>query len=408
MPKTLLILLCFPIIGFGQKVDKLKVFLDCSWNCDYDFLQREMSYIDFFRDAKSVNLHIIVKGETGNSRGEIVTFRFIGIEEFEGVNNKLVLDVPVNTSGAVKRDLYLEVLEKGVYAYVIRTKANDVVTLSYSDKEADIKVIKKDKWNNWAFQTSIGGYFNGEENYSNSNSDMRLSANRITEESKFKSSFSINSSISKYKFQTEPDVTIKSKSKYAGMTYVKSKSEHFSIGAIANYSQSTFYNYDGSYKLSPCIEYNIFPYAESSEHRLSLLYGISANHNDYTDTTVYLKISENFASHLFELTYHNTQTWGGFALSINGNQILEKNDLKKYNVRISSDVDWNISKGLSLYYYAYINFDRGQIHLPLYEATYEEIILRQKELESNYFYYLSFGISYTFGSMKNNVVNPRF
>jgi hypothetical protein len=186
MPKTLLILLCFPIIGFGQKVDKLKVFLDCSWNCDYDFLQREMSYIDFFRDAKSVNLHIIVKGETGNSRGEIVTFRFIGIEEFEGVNNKLVLDVPVNTSGAVKRDLYLEVLEKGVYAYVIRTKANDVVTLSYSDKEADIKVIKKDKWNNWAFQTSIGGYFNGEENYSNSNSDMRLSANRITGESKFK------------------------------------------------------------------------------------------------------------------------------------------------------------------------------------------------------------------------------
>ena len=97
-----------------------------------------------------------------------------------------------------------------------------------------------------------------------------------------------------------------------------------------------------------------------------------------------------------------------FSFSINGNQILDKDDLKKYNVGIYSNVDWNITKGLSLSYFAYINFDRAQIHLPLNGATYEEIILRQKELESNYFYYMSFGLSYTFGSMKNNVVNPRF
>ncbi len=167
-------------------------------------------------------------------------------------------------------------------------------------------------------------------------------------------------------------------------------------------------NYDGSYKLSPCVEYNLFPYSESSEHRLSLIYGVSANHNDYSDTTVYFKTSENFASHLFELNYDNSQTWGSFSFSINGNQILDKDDLRKYNVRISSRSDWNITKGLTLNYSGSLNFDRAQIHLPLNGATYEEIILRQKELESNYFYYMNFGISYTFGSLKNNVVNPRF
>ena len=407
MNKILLIFLLIPLLSFSQKVDKLKVYLDC-WGCDDDFLQREMSYIDFFRDAKSANLHIIVKGERGSSGGKIVTFRFIGVEEFEDVDNTLVLDVPANTSEASERKLYLEILKKGVYAYIIRTKANDVVSLSYSENETEKKEIEQDKWNNWAFETSIGGYFSGEESYSNSNSYVSLSANRITAESKFTSSFYINSSISKYKFENEPDVTVENKSKYANMTYVKSRGEHFSIGAKANYSQATFMNYDGSYKFSPCVEYNLFPYSESSEHRLSLLYGISANHNDYTDTTVYLKTSENFASHLFELTYNNSQTWGSFSFSINGNQILDKEDLRKYNVRISSRTNWNITKGLSLNYSAYINFDRAQIHLPLNGATYEEIILRQKELESNYFYYMYFGISYTFGSMKNNVVNPRF
>ena len=408
MNKIVLIFLLIPLLSFSQKVDKLKVYLDCSWSCDDDFLQREMSYIDFFRDAKSANLHIIVKGERGSSGGEIVTFRFIGVEEFEGVNNTLVLDVPVNTPEASKRELYLEVLKKGVYAYVIRTKANDAVFLSYSENKTEKKEIEQDKWNNWAFETSIGGYFSGEESYSNSNSYVSLSANRITGESKFTSSFSINSSISKYKFETGPDVTVENKSKYANMTYVKSRGEHFSIGAKANYSQATFMNYDGSYKFSPCVEYNLFPYSESSEHRLSLLYGVSANHNDYTDTTVYLKVSENFVSHLLYLSYHNSQTWGSLSLSIYGDQILDKDDLKKYNIGISSNIDWNIAKGLALNFWGYIDLDRAQIHLPLNGATYEEIILRQKELESNYFYRLDFGLSYTFGSMKNNVVNPRF
>jgi len=303
---------------------------------------------------------------------------------------------------------YLDILKKGVYAYIIRTSDKDNVSISFTEMNIkdDIK-DEKDKWDNWAFRVSISGSINGEETYTNSSYYGSLTANRITAESKFTTRFSLNSNVSKYEYDDISLVT-EQKSKYANMTYVKSKGDHFSIGAKANYMQSTSKNYDGNYKFSPCIEYNIFPYSESSEHRMSFLYGISANHNDYTDTTVYLKTSENFASHLLDLSYQNSQTWGSFSFSIYGDQILDKDDLKKYNVGISSNIDWNITKGLSLNYWAYINFDRAQIHLPLDEATYEEIILRQKELESNYFYYMNFGISYTFGSMKNNVVNPRF
>ena len=409
MKRLLLVLMFAPMIIIAQTTtsDQVKIYLDCSWRCDDDFFQREMSYVDFYRDAKSANLHIIVKSERGSAGGEIVAFRFIGIEEFEGVNNTLALDVPANTSDASERALYLEVLKKGVYAYIIRTKADNVVSLSYSENKTDKNETDKNKWNNWVFRTSVSGYTNGEEGYSYSRYNGRFTANQITAESKFTSSFLINSNVSRFEYDDFSLVT-ETKSRYANMTYVKSKGEHLSIGARTNYSQSTSQNYDGHYAFSPCVEYNMFPYSESSEHRLSLLYGISANHNDYTDTTVYLKTSENFASHLFELTYDNSQTWGSFSLSINGNQILDKEDLKKYNVGIFSNFDWNIAKGLSLNYFAYINFDRAQIHLPLNGATYEEIILRQKELESNYFYYMNIGLSYTFGSMKNNIVNPRF
>ncbi len=87
MKKLLLILLCLPLITLAQEIDNLKVYLDCSWRCDDDFLQREMSYIDFYKDSKISNLHIIVNGERSSNGGEVVTFRFIGMNEFEGVDN---------------------------------------------------------------------------------------------------------------------------------------------------------------------------------------------------------------------------------------------------------------------------------------------------------------------------------
>ena len=408
MNKILFIFLLIPLLSFSQKVDKLKVYLDCSWSCDDDFLQREMAYIDFYRDAKSANLHIIVKGERSSNGGEIVTFRFIGLENFSGVDNVLHLNVPPNTTEDAERKLYLEVLNNGVYAYIIRTSNKDNVSIFYTEIEEEVEnKEEKDKWNNWVFRTSISGNTNGEEGYSYSSYSGRITANRITQSSKLTSSFSVSSNVSSFEYDDFSLLTEK-KSKYVNMTYVKSKGEYLSTGARANYSQSTSQNYDGQYRFSPCIEYNFFPYSESSEHRLSFLYGVSANYNDYTDTTVYLKINESFASHLLEITYENSQTWGNFSFSISGNHILDKNNMQKYNIWISNNIDWNIAKGLSLNYWGYINFDRAQVHLPLDGATYEEIILRQKELESNYFYYMNFGISYTFGSMKNNVVNPRF
>jgi len=409
MKKALLVLVFIPLFLFSQKVttEKVKVYLDCSWRCDDNFLQREMPYVDFYKDAKSANLHIIVKGETSSSGGEIATFRFIGVDEFKGVDNVLLLDVSPNTSDDDERNLYLEVLKKGVYAYIIRTSDKDNVSISFTKTIKENIKEEKDKWNNWVFRMSLSGRKNGEESYSYSRYNGRFTANRITAESKFTSTFSLNSNVSKFEYD-DFSLTTEKKSKDANMTFVKSKGEHISIGAKANYSQSTSQNYDGKYKFSPCVEYNIFPYLESSEHRLSFLYGVSANYNDYTDTTVYLKLDESFASHLFDLSYDNSQTWGSFSFSINGNQILDKDDMKKYNIGIYSNIDWNISKGLALNFWGFVNFDRAQIQLPLNGATYEEIILRQKELESNYSYYMNFGLSYTFGSMKNNVVNPRF
>lgn len=51
---------------------------------------------------------------------------------------------------------------------------------------------------------------------------------------------------------------------------------------------------------------------------------------------------------------------------------------------------------------------RDQIYLPKAGATTEEILVRQRQLATSYRYSMTFGITYSFGSIFNNVVNPRF
>jgi hypothetical protein len=51
---------------------------------------------------------------------------------------------------------------------------------------------------------------------------------------------------------------------------------------------------------------------------------------------------------------------------------------------------------------------RDQIYLRAGEATDEEILLRRRQLATGYRYRFSAGLSYTFGSIFNNVVNTRF
>ena len=38
------------------------------------FFQRKMPYIDFYKDPKTANLHVIVNGERSSNGGDIVTF----------------------------------------------------------------------------------------------------------------------------------------------------------------------------------------------------------------------------------------------------------------------------------------------------------------------------------------------
>jgi hypothetical protein len=65
-------------------------------------------------------------------------------------------------------------------------------------------------------------------------------------------------------------------------------------------------------------------------------------------------------------------------------------------------------KGFSFNVFANYARIKDQISLPRAGATQEEILLRLRQLSTDYSYSINFGVTYNFGSIFTSIVNSRF
>lgn len=90
--------------------DALRVFLDCN-SCDFDYLRREIPFINYVRDRKDAELHILVTTQFTGSGGVEFTFRFIGLGRFEHVDDELKYTAAQTLTSDERRRGYAEVLD---------------------------------------------------------------------------------------------------------------------------------------------------------------------------------------------------------------------------------------------------------------------------------------------------------
>jgi hypothetical protein len=75
---------------------------------------------------------------------------------------------------------------------------------------------------------------------------------------------------------------------------------------------------------------------------------------------------------------------------------------------LNNDLSLRLFKGLTLDLEGGLSIIHNQLSLAMQGASYEDILLRRQQLATQYQYWTNIGLSYTFGSVNNNVVNPRF
>jgi hypothetical protein len=389
-----------------DRTEAVRVFLDCQI-CDEPFIRTEITFVNYVRDRTDADVHVLITTQGTGGGGTQYALKFIGLGRFKGVDNSLTYSAAQTATPDERRRGLASMLKLGLVGYVAETPLASRLSLRFDEpKGVSTAAAVRDPWNFWVFRIGGNGGFDGEQATSQRSVSVNFSANRTTEAWKISVNGSGNYRHQRFDLEDEDDYTAIRRS-YDGRTLVaKSLTAHWSIGATSAMSASTFTNYDLRVRLAPTIEYDLFPYADSTRRILTILYSIGGQSADYTDETIYGTFKEKLFDHQFEVNLGLRQPWGtangGFEVSHYLNRT------GKYRIGAFGGTDVRLFKGFSISVDGSISRRRDQLSLRRGEATTEEILIRQRELATDYSYDFGFGISYAFGSIFNNVVNPRF
>jgi len=379
-----------------------KVFLD--WpGADIDLFRKEIPFVEFVPELAAAQVSVSIAPE-GPPGGGPVSVRFSGLREFQGDDNTLSYEPE---PGAKTEDIaggVAGVVKIGLLRYAAKTPVAKDLSVRFLDQAKPTSVV--DKWDFWVFSLSANSFLMGETQYKSGSYYGSLSANRTTPELKVRTSVYGNWSTSKFDFGDGEIYESRSHGYGASGLVVKSVGEHWSVGAFLSAQSSTYSNLRLSLTVAPAVEFDLFPYSESTKRQLRILYRLGVTRARYREETVYFKTSETLFQESLTCAYEIVRPWGNASLQLEGSHFFH--DFSKNRLEVEADLELRVWRGLSFEISGSYARIHDQLALPAGGASYEEILLRQRQLATGYDYSFSVGLNFSFGSTRSNVVNPRF
>lgn len=389
---------------------KLGVYLDCIF-CDMTYLMQELEFVNFSRNPEDADVYVMVRTQMTGSGGIEYQLELTGQKDFKHITNTISFStLPTNTDAETREELrnslsmglstYYYQLNKRFYEQREKEKAGEVV-----EKQVENPEEQKDPWNNWVFNMGVNGRMNGEESSKTSNYGFNLSGKQVTEKHKFYLSAHYNSNESEFNYGDTKIISEKT-TKSIKVSEAISITDHWSVGAFLEMGGSDYQNKDFYYSLKPAIEYSFFDYKESSKKQITLAYRVGRIYNDYIERTVFDKTTEGRWEQSLNLGASVKQKWGNLNGDVSYNMMLDETSL--YSFKFSAGMNIRLFKGFSMNVNGNYSITRNQINIAGGDVSQEQLLLAQKQVQSGYNFFTTIGFSYSFGSMFNTVVNPRF
>lgn len=389
-----------PAVNLRQ--DAARVFIDCS-SCDMSYTRQEIPWINYVRDVREAQVYVLVTRQHSGNGGNLYTYVFHGMDMFSGMDDTLTyISNPYETSTEI-RERRTNLLKAGLLRFASRTPVIHEIDISHGSAIEQEEVT--DRWRNWVFEISTSPQYNSEESYKRLELENSLRITKITPDIKLEIEF--DQRYIKQRFiEDDLDTTYLRSFERIENLFVKSLGDHWSAGLIWEMNSSTSENYDFNTIIMPSIEYDLFPYAEATHRQLRFLYSIGYQYSNYADTTIYNKTSEHLFGHQLRVAYQVQKKWGSIYFSLRGLNYFH--DLSKNMVAADLFARIRVFKGLSLTLNLEAARINDQLSLRKGELSEAERLLRLREQATGYEIEAGIGLSYTFGSIYNNIVNPRF
>ncbi|MFZ0280247.1 MAG: hypothetical protein WAL29_01250 [Bacteroidales bacterium] len=387
--------------------DAVKIFLDWE-DCDMNYIRQEIPYINYVRDTREAEVYILVTQQDAGSGGEQLTFTFQGLGRFKGMNDTLTYTSSPDQTNTIVREKSTNMLKIGLMRFVARTPLFNVIDITHNIDLEEEEVI--DRWNNWVFEISTEPQFEAEETQRQLELRNSLNITKITPDIKLE--IEIDQFYNREKFIENVNTDSVISSTYITSAtsidnlFVKSIGEHWSVGAKWRIGSSTRENYGFLTEILPSVEYDIYPYSEATHRQLRILYSAGYQFSNYIDSTIYNKSKENLYLQMLNVAFQVQKKWGSINLLLIGSNYFH--DFTKNRIELNASVNIRIFKGLSLQLNGGVAHLNDQLNLKRGGISEAERLLQLRELATKYRIEGGIEITYTFGSIYNNIVNPRF
>ncbi len=391
--------------------DGLKVFVDCSDGCDFDFLRQEITYVSYVRDRRDADVHVLVTTQHTSSGGREYRIQYIGIGRFVDQGHRSSYVSSGSDTSDERRRGFTRVMTLGLTPYLMETPTADRLRLQFTPRSMSAAptgaTATGDKWNLWIFRLGASTDLRGERSDSSRQFKGNFSASRTTD--RWKLSVTSDGQYNKNLFTLSDASTLSSVSHNYNVRAVAVKSldpNHWAAVGRVSTGDSTQNNYRRNSRLATGLEYSVFPYDESTRRQLIFQWAVGLNRYEYIEPTVYDRLSETRPDTAIQGVFAFRQPWGFSSFSAEYISFLH--DLTKHRVELDGRLDFRLFRGLSLNTNGKLSLVHDQLYLRAGTASDEEILLRRQRLATGYRYEFSVGFSYQFGSIFNNVVNPRW
>ena len=379
--------------------DALNVFMSSS-----SFIRTEITFVNYVRDIKVADVYIISTYEETGSGGESVKYFIVGQNKYAGMADTIVVNMRPDETEDGYRKMQVAALKMGLMRYVLKTPLSQYFDIRFTKPVKE--TITTDRWNSWVFSPRLSGSLNAQRRYKSYSLYGDFTANRVTEKARLMTDVYFNWNEQRYELNDSTIQKSFTRSQNGYLLYVLSINNHWSAGISSSIGTSSYNGYDLTFNIAPAIEYDIFPYSESTRRQLRIQYRAGYQYNDYTEITIYDKLTQHLGYHSLNASLDVVQKWGSADFSLTWKNYFY--DWSKNNFAGNLYLSLRIVKGLSLSFQGQASIINDQIGLPKGGISDTDILLRNKMTETKFSYYAYFGVSYTFGSIYNNVVNPRF
>jgi hypothetical protein len=387
-------------IGAGGMEDKTEPCFD-------SYLRQELNYFDFVRDRHLADVSVVVGSQPAGNGGERVTVRLVqrtAASEVTRATGSFTAD-PGDSDDTIRQKLGQLVLRMlTVHFMGSEYEAEFHVSLKRRDGEALSSLA--DPWRYWVLAPELAGEGEGGSGYYFVEMTGALTARRITEHTKIRLRGAYSRRLSGYKLEDGSRVRGDVYETEGRALYAHSIGARGALGVVATGRASEFENLRGHVHGGPVAEFNVFPYRENAMRQLRVAYQIGAWANWYFERNQAGLWQETRPYHALSIVADVNQTWGSVQLMGQGTQFMDQPEL--YRLSAGGVLALRLFEGFAINFEGEASLVRDQINLRQRPITDLELLLWTAQQQTNYIFEFQLGFSYTFGSVHNTIVNPRF